>query len=178
MATIQSVQRALKILSFYSLSRVSLGLGELRELMGLPRGTVHGLVRTLVQDGFLRQDPETRNIAWVLKSMSSGPYWPAPAKTTEKQMLLFMSWLDAPVLTSESPFGMRTRHFLPWQWPSTIIEPDQVLLELEQTRQRGYALAREELFRGFAAPQKKIRVIKFNYPRKYMTWGIHPWLLQ
>lgn len=58
--TIQSVDRALHILQHFSLSRTALGIGELSHLMNLPRATVHGLVRTLVNNGFLRQDPETR----------------------------------------------------------------------------------------------------------------------
>ncbi|MFH1490726.1 MAG: IclR family transcriptional regulator [Pseudomonadota bacterium] len=72
MATIQSVQRALKILSFFSLPRVSLGIGEMSDLLGVPRGTVHGLVRTLVQEGFLRQDPETRKYRLGFKLYEQG----------------------------------------------------------------------------------------------------------
>jgi DNA-binding IclR family transcriptional regulator len=57
---IQSVQRALDILSCFSLSHPTLGIGEISDLVGLPRTTVHGLVRTLVHNGFLRQEQETR----------------------------------------------------------------------------------------------------------------------
>jgi IclR family transcriptional regulator, KDG regulon repressor len=64
---IQSVQRALDILSFFSIARPSLGIGELSDLMGLPRATVHGLVRTLLQKGFLQQDPETRRYSLGFK---------------------------------------------------------------------------------------------------------------
>jgi len=37
----------------------SLGINELIELTGLHQTTVHGLARNLMQDGFLRQDPDT-----------------------------------------------------------------------------------------------------------------------
>lgn len=57
---IQSVQRALDILSCFSISRPTLGIVEISELVGLPKPTVHGLVRTLAHNGFLRQDPESR----------------------------------------------------------------------------------------------------------------------
>lgn len=69
---IQSVQRALDILSFFSLARPSLGIGELSELMGLPRTTVHGLVRTLLEKGFLQQDPGTKKYGLGFKIYELG----------------------------------------------------------------------------------------------------------
>ncbi len=45
---IQSVQRALDILSCFSISRPALGINEISDAIGLPRPTVHGLVRTLI----------------------------------------------------------------------------------------------------------------------------------
>lgn len=57
---IQAVKRAFDILSCFTLARTRLGIGEISDLMGLPKGTVHGLVKTMLQEGFLRQDPETR----------------------------------------------------------------------------------------------------------------------
>ena len=72
MGNIQSVQRALKILGFFSLSQNYLGIGEMSDLLGVPRSTVHGLVRTLVQEGFLRQDPETRKYLLGFKLYEQG----------------------------------------------------------------------------------------------------------
>ena len=72
MTTIQSVQRAMKILNFFSLSRSSVGIGEMSDLLGVPRSTVHGLVRTLVEEGFLRQDPETRKYMLGYKIYEQG----------------------------------------------------------------------------------------------------------
>lgn len=58
--TVQSVERALKILSLFSHRRPLLGISELSDIMDLPKGTVHGLTRTLFENGFLSQDPQTR----------------------------------------------------------------------------------------------------------------------
>ncbi|MBI9087434.1 MAG: IclR family transcriptional regulator [Desulfobacterales bacterium] len=57
---IQSVQRAMGILSLFSHSHPRLGITEMAAAMGLAKGTVHNLVHTLVKAGFLKQDPETR----------------------------------------------------------------------------------------------------------------------
>jgi len=70
--TIQSVERAINILSHFSLSRPSLSIAELSQLMGLPRTTVHGLVRTLLKHRLLRQDPETRRYRLGFKVFELG----------------------------------------------------------------------------------------------------------
>ncbi len=57
---IQSVERALNILQLFSPSKTRLGISEMSKALGLMNSTVHGLVRTLANKGFLRQDPETR----------------------------------------------------------------------------------------------------------------------
>ncbi len=65
--TVQSVQRALTILTLFSHRRPVLGISELSRLMDLPKGTVHGLTRTLVDHGFLNQDEQTRKYRLGLK---------------------------------------------------------------------------------------------------------------
>lgn len=57
-AAIQSVERAAAILQLLSGSR-RLGIAELSAELGLSRGTVHGLVRTLVKTGLVRQEADT-----------------------------------------------------------------------------------------------------------------------
>ncbi len=58
--TIQSVDRALQILLLFSHHRPQMGVAQISRNLSLSKGTVHGLVRTLVQHGFLTQDPTTR----------------------------------------------------------------------------------------------------------------------
>jgi len=57
---IQSIQRATKILSLFSLQRPYLGISEISQLTKLNKGTVQGLIRTLVQEGLLQQNHESR----------------------------------------------------------------------------------------------------------------------
>ncbi|MFO7963641.1 MAG: IclR family transcriptional regulator [Desulfobacterales bacterium] len=58
--SIQSVGRALQILSLFTHEQPRLGITEISRAMHLPKPTVHGLVQTMVNFKFLTQDPETR----------------------------------------------------------------------------------------------------------------------
>ncbi|MFW6011733.1 MAG: IclR family transcriptional regulator [Desulfosalsimonas sp.] len=65
--SVQSVERALKILTLFSHRQPVLGISELSRMMDLPKGTVHGLIRTLVKHGFLKQDEQSRKYRLGLK---------------------------------------------------------------------------------------------------------------
>ena len=56
---IQSIERAAAILRLLSGRARRLGVVDLAGELGLPKGTVHGLLRTLQHVGFVEQDPET-----------------------------------------------------------------------------------------------------------------------
>ena len=56
---IQSVERAARILRELGSGASRLGITELSERLGIAKGTVHGLVRTLERQEFVEQDPET-----------------------------------------------------------------------------------------------------------------------
>jgi DNA-binding IclR family transcriptional regulator len=56
---IQSVERAAAILRLLSGRSRRLGVVDLAGELGLPKGTVHGLLRTLQHVGFVEQDAET-----------------------------------------------------------------------------------------------------------------------
>ncbi len=71
-AGIQSVNRALTLLSLFTHSSPRLGITEISKAMGLPKPTVHGLVRTLMKQGFVQQDPETRKYRLGLKIYELG----------------------------------------------------------------------------------------------------------
>jgi DNA-binding IclR family transcriptional regulator len=58
--TIQSVERAISILNTIANERRPLGLPDLSQALGLPKTTIHTLVQTLKNKGFLQQDPSTR----------------------------------------------------------------------------------------------------------------------
>jgi len=56
---IQSIERAAAILRLLSGRSRRLGVVDLAGELGLPKGTVHGLLRTLQRVGFVEQDAET-----------------------------------------------------------------------------------------------------------------------
>ncbi|MEV4218410.1 MULTISPECIES: IclR family transcriptional regulator [Nonomuraea] len=57
--TIQSVERAAGILRLLASGPRELGVAELARAMELPKGTLHGILRTLVHVGFVEQDATT-----------------------------------------------------------------------------------------------------------------------
>lgn len=71
---IQSVQRALTILTLFSAENPRLGITEISKLMTLPKPTVHGLVQTLIGEGFLVQEKETRKYSLGLKIYELGVF--------------------------------------------------------------------------------------------------------
>ncbi|NMH97894.1 IclR family transcriptional regulator [Pseudonocardia acidicola] len=58
--SVQSVDRALDLLELMAAAGGTLGLSELAARSGLPLPTIHRLVRTMVNRGYLRQDPSRR----------------------------------------------------------------------------------------------------------------------
>ncbi len=57
--TIQSIERAAAILRLLSGRNRRLGVVDIAGELGLPKGTVHGLLRTLQQEGFIEQDTDS-----------------------------------------------------------------------------------------------------------------------
>ncbi|HMM28534.1 MAG: IclR family transcriptional regulator [Chloroflexota bacterium] len=60
MDAVQSVSRAFALLELLAQSNNGRSISELSEASGLPLGTAHRLLSTLVQLGYVEQDPETR----------------------------------------------------------------------------------------------------------------------
>jgi DNA-binding IclR family transcriptional regulator len=58
-STIQSIDRAARILKALASGSLRLGVSELADRLGLARPTVHGLLQTLMLHGFVEQDPAT-----------------------------------------------------------------------------------------------------------------------
>ena len=57
--TIQSVERAARILKALGRGSARLGVTEISEQLGLAKGTAYGLLRTLEAQGMVEQDPDT-----------------------------------------------------------------------------------------------------------------------
>jgi DNA-binding IclR family transcriptional regulator len=196
---IQSVHRALDILSLFSAAQPRLGITEMSKTLGLPKATVHGLVRTLVQRAFLYQDRETKKyclglniyelgtiLAGTLKinQVGAGPAQRLAQKT--HLMVRIAIWDQDTVLVTLNLFphsrviqfhqlGPRVpaycsalgKAILAWLKTEelasylkhtrlssyttyTITDRKRLLQELEQTRQQGYAVDREECLVGLA----------------------------
>lgn len=69
---IQSVDRALHILTLFSHRRPVLGISEISRAVGLAKATTHGLMRTLLKQGFLQQEPDTKKYRLGLKIYELG----------------------------------------------------------------------------------------------------------
>jgi DNA-binding IclR family transcriptional regulator len=194
---IQSVNRAIAMLSLFTHRRPRLGITEISRILNLPKGTVHGLVRTLSRAGFLQQDPETRKYQLGLKlyemgitlagnleinqkavgpanklaksvSLVSriaiwdgdsalitliidprsnslfvhqiGPRIPAYCSSVGKAILAFLN-------NDELNAYLDRTELIPYT-PKTITQKEQLLKELEETRQRGYSIDQEETTSG------------------------------
>lgn len=70
--SVQSVDRALDILGLFSPACPRLGITEMSRALNLAKPTIHGLVRTLADRGFLVQDAETRKYSLGLKIHEMG----------------------------------------------------------------------------------------------------------
>ena len=82
--SIQSVDRALQILALFSHRCPTLGVTEISQAVGLSKGTVHGLIRTLLRQGFLQQDVPPASTVWVLRSTSWASSWPVRWRSIKK----------------------------------------------------------------------------------------------
>jgi len=81
--TIQSVKRALDILSLFSPSRPNLSIADISRAVGLPKPTVHGLVQTLLEEGYLSQDKQTRQYTVGLKVVELGSIFAGSLKINQ-----------------------------------------------------------------------------------------------
>lgn len=69
---VQSIRKAIDILSLFSLARPYLGITEISKSIGIPKATVHGIVKTLVEQGFLIQDAEINKYGLGLRIYELG----------------------------------------------------------------------------------------------------------
>lgn len=69
---IKSVNKALDIILLFTHRYHGLGIAEISHILNIPKGTVHGLVRTLLKAGFLQQDPAARKYQIGLKIYELG----------------------------------------------------------------------------------------------------------
>lgn len=69
---VQSVDRALQLLSAFETDLQELSIQQFSEILNLPKSTVHRLITTLVHRGFVEQDSQTRNYRLGLRLYALG----------------------------------------------------------------------------------------------------------
>lgn len=75
---VKSAERALSILELFSRPGRALTFTQVAELLGYPRSSLHGLLRTLTDRGWLRLDPASRRFTLGLRAWQAGvAYRPA-----------------------------------------------------------------------------------------------------
>jgi len=75
---VKSAERALTILELFSRPGRALTFTQVAELLGYPRSSLHGLLRTLTDRGWLRLDPGSRRFTLGLRAWQAGAaYRPA-----------------------------------------------------------------------------------------------------
>lgn len=70
--TVQAIERAHRVLQIIGQSPRGIGVSEISSKTGLPKGTVHRLLSTLLKLGYVRQDPETKNYYLGLRLLEFG----------------------------------------------------------------------------------------------------------
>jgi len=78
--SIQSVDRALSILTLFSSAKTHLGITEIANALGLTNSTIHGLVKTLNQNGFLEQDKESKKYSLGVRNFELGHFYLSTSK--------------------------------------------------------------------------------------------------
>lgn len=197
--SVQSVNRAIDILSLFTAARPRLGITDMSRELGLPKPTIHGLVSTLVERGFLVRDEETRKYSlgfkiyelgtilaggikvnqvgaiaaqrlarrtrlitrlavWDQDGMlvtmhlfpelrsdhfpQLGPRIPAYCSASGKAVLASLDKRDLTVYLNNVRFVRFTEH--------TMIRQSSLLKDLEEVREKGYSVEREEMLPGLA----------------------------
>ena len=57
---IQSIQRAANLLTLFSFNKPLLRASEISKALGIHKATVNGIIKTLIQEGFLKRTPRGR----------------------------------------------------------------------------------------------------------------------
>jgi IclR family KDG regulon transcriptional repressor len=70
--TVQSVERALRIMECFTLDKPSLSLGELAKKTGLSKSTVYRLLTTLASLNYIKQDPNSQKYSLGFKLFNLG----------------------------------------------------------------------------------------------------------
>lgn len=183
---VQSVERALELVGRMAVARGPVGLSTLAAETGLPLPTIHRLLRTLIQLGYVRQDA-TRRYALGPRLISLGEAavrsfgeWSsrhlrkladltgesANLATLDRDEVLYLAQVAGrhsmrmftepgrrvmphctavgkamlSQLPAERVRDILARVGMPRFTPTTIVEPEDLIAQLETVRERGFAV--------------------------------------
>jgi DNA-binding IclR family transcriptional regulator len=196
---IQVLERAMKLLDAFDEDHQEMGVTELADRLDLHKATVHRILRTLEEGGFIQQNSENGkyHLGWQLIPLGTLALQHFDlrrlasdlmrALLEEHQETVDMAIYQAgemyyiEVLESPQPVKIAARPgrglpihctatgkaFLAFAQPEevdkilsrklkrytplTIIDPDQIRIEFEEIRSKGYATSREEFEDGISA---------------------------
>jgi DNA-binding IclR family transcriptional regulator len=190
---VKSAERALSILELLTREERPMAFAELVEALGYPRSSLHGLLRTMTERGWLELDPVTRRYGLGIRTWEAGsvylravqlaergrPYLEkVRADLDETVQLSVLDGLDnvyiakvdgSQRLILASEVGRRLKAYatglgkvllaglprdqvaallegvtIERHTANTITDRDALLAELDEVRERGYAIDREE----------------------------------
>jgi IclR family transcriptional regulator, acetate operon repressor len=158
---VQSIERAFDLLEMLADAGGALGLSELSTVSGLPLPTVHRLMRTLVNRGYVRQEAsrrytlgsrltgETANLAMLdgdevvyiaqVPSPHSMRMFTEPGRRVQPHCTAVGKALLAELPPGEAR-ALLERDGMPAYTPATITDPDLLIAHLEVIRKQGYAV--------------------------------------
>jgi DNA-binding IclR family transcriptional regulator len=168
---IQSVERAAAVLRLLAGGERRLGLTDVATTLGLAKGTTHGILRTLQQEGFVEQDEASGKYQLGAELLRLGNsyldvhelraralVWTDDlARASGESVYLGVQPLHSTalgkVLTAFDPVAHREALELERErfTPRTVTEPDEFEGVLDLIRARGWAADLEETWDGVAS---------------------------
>ncbi|MBN9150840.1 MAG: IclR family transcriptional regulator [Micrococcales bacterium] len=124
---IQSIERAAAILKLLSSGQRRLGVVELAQYMGLPKGTVHGILVTLTHIGFVEQDRATGKYQLGATVLRLGNSY----LDGNELRNISINWADALAARSREAVQIGTRHDGGALIVHHVFRPDDSLQSLE-----------------------------------------------
>lgn len=124
---IQAIERAAAILKLLASGQRCLGVVELAQYMGLPKGTVHGILGTLAHIGFVEQDRATGKYQLGATVLELGTRY----LDVNELRNVSINWADALALRSREAVQIGSAHDGKVLIVHHVFRPDDSLQSLE-----------------------------------------------
>jgi DNA-binding IclR family transcriptional regulator len=157
---VQALERALNILDCFSFQNRELSLSEVVKITGLNKTTAKRLISNLESRGYLQQDPQTKAYQLGMRLFELGGivFSSISLRRAAARRPLHYGMLGMVLMASLDSKEVREilkKHPLESHTPFSITDQDAFSLRLEQIRDQGYVMEKEEAVEGamgIAAP--------------------------